>query len=357
MDMFAALFALQAVMAAPNADPFEFFQPSVIVSVEDRRRLDRGEPIARVLPGRDLEVAVFAAIPADIDGDRLVAWMRRIEDLKKSSYVLAIGRFSDPPRLEDLAGLALDDEELSEIVKCRPGHCRLKLAGIEMTQLQREAAEAGSDWKPVLQDAFRHVVLQRVTAYLADGHAALPPYENHSGHVWPATRFASVLGHSVFLSEHVPRFAEHLSRYPRTPMPGVESFVYWSKERLASKAIISATHVSILRNHDAGLPDALVAGKEIFATHYVNASLGLTAIVGGEPGTPNYLVYMNRSEVDILGGAFGGLVRWFVQRRLRTEAADVLRGLRRRLESGEPPARATARNETQRSLALCRAIE
>ena len=96
--------------------------------------------------------------------------------------------------------------------------------------------------------------------------------------------------------------------------------------------------MSILRGHAAGLPDALVAGKEIFATRYVNASLNLTAIMRGESGGPNYLAYVNRSDVDMLGGVFGGLVRWFLQCRLRTEAANVLQGLRRRLESGEPQA-------------------
>jgi hypothetical protein len=181
------------------------------------------------------------------------------------------------------------------------------------------------------------VVLERVKAYLADGHAALAPYVDDGGPVWPATRFASVLGHSVFLTEHLPQFAQHLSRYPHTPTPALESFVYWSKERLARKAIISATHVSILRSDEPGLPDALVAGKEIFATHYVNASLGITAILRGQPSAQNYLAYVNRSEVDMLGGMFGGLIRWFMQRRLKGEAANVLQGLRRRLESGEPP--------------------
>ena len=181
------------------------------------------------------------------------------------------------------------------------------------------------------------VVLERVKAYLAEGHAALAPYVDHGDPVWPATRFASVLGHSVFLTEHLPQFAQHLSRYPQTPPPALESFVYWSKERLARRAIISATHVSILRSDEPGLPDALAAGKEIFATQYINASLGITAIVRGEPGALNYLVYVNRSEVDALGGVFGGVVRWFVQRRLKEQAATVLQGLRRRLESGEPP--------------------
>ena len=69
---------------------------------------------------------------------------------------------------------------------------------------------------------------------------------------------------------------------------------------------------------------------------YVNASLGITAILRGESGACNYR-YLNRSEVDVLGGMFGGLVRWLVQRRLKAEAANVLQGLRRRLESGEPP--------------------
>ena len=49
----------------------------------------------------------------------------------------------------------------------------------------------------------------------------------------------------------------------------------------------------------------LVAGKEIFASHYVNASLGLTSLVHDEPGGRTYLVYLNRSEVDALGGLMG----------------------------------------------------
>ncbi len=335
--MFLALLALQVLTTAPSHEPFAFFEPSVTITADDRRQLDRGEPIARIVPSQHREIAIFTAVSVDVDGDRLVAWMRRIEELKRSSYVLAIGRFSDPPRIEDVAGVALDDEELSEILTCRPGRCGIKLSASEISQLQRADVEAGVDWKPVLQHAFRGVLLQRVTAYLARGLSALPPYLDDADQVRPATRFSLLLEHSTFLARHVPRFAEHLSRYPGTSTPEVESFVYWSKERLARKAIISATHVNILRSLEADVPDAIVAGKQIFATNYVSGSLGLTAIVRGEPGGHNYLAYLNRSEVDVLGGVFGGLVRWFVQRRLQAEAASVLLGLKRRLESGEPP--------------------
>ena len=125
-------------------------------------------------------------------------------------------------------------------------------------------------------------------------------------------------------------------------MPGVESFVYWSKEQIAGKPIVSATHVSTLRSDDPDLPEGLAATVGIFSTHYVDASLGVMAVVRESAGGPGYLVYINRSQVDVLGGIFGGLVRMVVQRRLRSEATDVLRDIRKRLESGNPPAPATA---------------
>ena len=324
----AALLAIQAVTAQPaRSEPLAFFQPTAIVAADEREQLDRGQPIARILPAAELEVAVFAAVPTDVNGDRLVSWIRSIGALKKSSYVLAIGRFSDSPRLEDLAGLALDDEEVSGVRQCRPGDCAFKLAAAEMAELQRAAD---------LQQAFRQMLLRRVRAYLAEGQSALPAYEDHARPVQPAARMAALIGHTAFLIERLPRFTEYLEGYPRVAMPEVESFLYWSKERLAGNAMIGVTHVSILRGASPDAPDALVAGRQIFATRYVNASLAFTALVHGAPGARNYLVYLNRSDVDPVGGMFSGIVRWFIQRRLKVDAGDVLLGVKQRLESGEP---------------------
>ena len=101
--VFTALSAAALVAAPATAvDPFAFFRPSIVISADDRRELDREKPIARVVRGTDREVGVFAAVQVNIDGDRLVAWTRDIGKLKQSPYVLAIGRFSDPPIIEDL---------------------------------------------------------------------------------------------------------------------------------------------------------------------------------------------------------------------------------------------------------------
>jgi hypothetical protein len=333
--LLAALFIVAAPRAAPAQDPFEFFKPSVTLTVDDRRQLDRNEPVARVIPSVDGEIAVFAAVPVAADGNRLVAWMRRIEELKRSSYVLAIGRMSDPPRIEDLAGLELDEEDIAQMRACKPGDCVIALSGDEMAQLQHAAAGAAGEWKAGVQREFRRIVLQRIRAYQTHGLGALAPYRNGDGEVHLAERFSTVLGHSAFLNTHAPQLAKYLERYPHAPLTNVESFLYWSKERLAGKPIISVTHVSILRGGNASLPDVLVAGRQVFATRYVNASLGVTALV--RDGPARYLVYVNRSEVDVLDRWYGGLVRWFAERRVLAEAADILRGLRTRLERGDPP--------------------
>ena len=130
---------------ARRPNPFAFFQPTVVLTAGERKQLERGEPLARVIPGEDREVAVFAAMKTTIDGDRLLAWVQRIEALKKNSYVLAISRISETPRLEDLKGLTLEEDEASDIMDCRPGDCSLKLSGDEMRTLQQAAAQERSN--------------------------------------------------------------------------------------------------------------------------------------------------------------------------------------------------------------------
>ena len=87
------------------------------------------------------------------------------------------------------------------------------------------------------------------------------------------------------------------------------------------------------------LPDALVASAEIFSTHYTNGSLSVTAVLRGQPGATNYLVYLNRSTIDVLDGPFSSLKRRLIEHRVKADASHALEDLRRRLESGEPGGR------------------
>ena len=334
--------------------PFDFFQPDVALSPAERSRLDRGESLVKTLPPSSREVAIFAAVRADISGDRLTAWVRRIDALKRSRVVMAVGRFSQPPRLEDLAAVALEPGELDELRQCRPGRCNLKLSASDIARLAPLARERQPGWQAAVQQAFRQALLARATAYLDRGLPGLPPYADQEELESVENEFAPILKSSTFLRTRLPGLAEYLIHYPAhqgraatdeefaRPAEDVsadrhpgESFLYWSKEGLGGKPIISITHVSIVRPRDPRAPDAVVASRQIFASHYITGSLAITAVIGGPSG--RYLTYLNRSRVDILDGVFGGLVRRIVERRLRDEAGDVVDGLRRRLESGDPP--------------------
>ena len=80
-----------------------------------------------------------------------------------------IGRFSHPPRIEDLQGLTLDDKDLEDIRKCEPGDCGVKLSHQEIEDLRQTIARAGIDWKDAVQKEFRSLVLARAKRYLVGG--------------------------------------------------------------------------------------------------------------------------------------------------------------------------------------------
>jgi hypothetical protein len=319
------------------ADPFAFIASLVSVSQEERMRLDVGDILVKVVPSRDREVAVLSAARVTVGGDRLIAWIRRVEELKRGRYTAGIGRFSDPPRPADVAALTLEEQDLDDIRRCRPGACGVKLSGPEIERLRQTVDGAGPDWKTAAQEAFRDIVLSRAEAYLARGHADVLPYHDKGTPTSPREEFARIVERSGFLAEGFPELARHLVEYPDGPAAPLESFLYWAKERLGGRPVVSVTHVAIARGDRADVPSVVVAGKQVYANHYMTGSLGLTMLLGGEEGGPVYLAYLNRSRVDVLGGLFGGLVRRIMEGRLRSEAGEAVGALRRRIEAGDPP--------------------
>jgi hypothetical protein len=320
------------ILAREGPDPFAFFRPSVIMTDADRQRLDNGGTVARVVPGGRHAIAVFSATSLDASGDRLIAWTREMAALKQTEYVQAIGRFSSPPQLADLATLTLDDGDVDDLRRCRPRRCGLKLAATELEELQRVLR---TDRARVLQDAFRQLVLRRVQIYETSGQAALPEQDDRRVPVSLRATFSSLLQQFVFLRQQLPAVADYLDRWPHAAVPSVESFLYWSKETFGAKPVISVTQVSILRGDGRIVPEAVVVGSQLFATHYSDGSLSVTAVV--RDGSRRYLAYLNESDLDVLEGFRGGLVRRILERRLRSEAPTVIKTLRHRLESGEPP--------------------
>ena len=321
--------------ASAPIDPLAFVRPTIAVTPAERERLRRGDVLVRMLAAQDGDVAVFAAAKMRVAPDTMVAWIRAIDQLKRSSFVPVIRRFSDPPALEDLEALVLDDSDVEDIRACRGGDCHVKLGADDMVALQAAASASGPDWKDAVRRQFRLTVLARVNTYRAGGYAAVPAYADRTSAVRPAETFAGILSRSAFLGAS-NTVVSQLRDYPR-PAPAMESFFYWSKEQYGhGKPVVSVTHVNIFRSAEQDGPAVLVTGNEIFATHYRNGSLGVTALVADEHDEVNYLVYVNRSNLDVLGGLFGGMKRAILEARIKGETATVIGAIRDRMSSGPP---------------------
>jgi len=241
---------------------------------------------------------------------------------------------SDPPRIEDLDGLFLDNRDLEDLRRCRPGKCGVKLSVLEMTQLRSAAANA-ADWKDAVQQAFRAIVLQRATDYLARGDRDAPAYYDDPAPVAPYATFLE-LGESMpLLAQRFPGLCAYLREYPNAHDPHVvRSFLYWAKEMLGGRPIISVTHAAIARYQQPSLPEAVVVSRQVYATHYKNGAVTITAI--SESATGRHLLYLHRSSLDMIGGIFGGIARRTIERRLRAEGPRVLMEFRSRLERAIP---------------------
>jgi hypothetical protein len=179
-------------------------------------------------------------------------------------------------------------------------------------------------------------VLGRTERYLAEGHAASASYHDSKKPVLLDAEFAALASEVALTHPRLFPLTNYLSLYPKGERLDVESFLYWSKESLGAKPIVSVTHVAMVESRDRRVREALVARKQVYASHYLLASLSFMAISTSPDGSQRYLVYLNRSRSDVFDGLFGGFIRRTIARRLRAEAPHVLESFRRRIESAPP---------------------
>jgi hypothetical protein len=125
----------------------------------------------------------------------------------------------------------------------------------------------------------------------------------------------------------------HFVEYPRVSTPEARDLVYWSKEIVGRRTVASVTHLAILPCVSESPAAFVVGSKQIYGTHYFDASLGLTVLVPDPSPTPaTYVAYLNRSRVDVIGGVFGGVAKKIIASKARSTVADQLGRLRTRLE-------------------------
>jgi len=328
------LFAVVAITAAPVSD----LQPELrtLLSRElkfsrsDLADLEKGNVVTHGLGATAAgEIAAVGAVCVKARREAFIDRYRDIAQFKRGADVLQIGRFSDPPAVEDLAPLTVDKHDV-DVRNCRVGHCDIRLPSETIARFQREIDWKARDAEARAAALFKRVLADDVRAYLSGGPGRIVEYDDEKRPVRPMDDFVGLLKNSPYLGELVPGLPEHLQAFPSSPLPGAEDFLYWSKEKFGLTPFITVTHVTIT---PATSTSSIIASKDVYSSRYFDASLTLT-IASDAVSVPDafYLVYVNRSRANALKGPLAGLRRSIVERRAKSSLDENLKAVKLRLE-------------------------
>lgn len=299
-------------------------------SAAEIERVERGEPIAKVLDTDRREIAIVGAVRVKGSRERLFARYRDISNLR-NRVVLQAGAFSRPPRPEDLRDLTFEEYDLETIRECDPGDCGVRLSSESMARFQREVDWNAVDWRQRAGSLWRRLLSDQVAAYLSNG--ALGDYRNKATPLSVAGEFRELYRRSSDLEPEAPDLFVYLQRFPRAALPGAEDILYWSKDDFGLRPVTSITHLT-LKVPPAGTPADRpwwISTKQIYATHYFDGALGL--IIAYDDGANGfYMVCVNRARTRSLVSLTRTLVRSTVQRRSREALLNVLRETKSSLE-------------------------
>jgi hypothetical protein len=294
------------------------------IAASDMRDLERRRAVGRSLHTNDgREVATMGVVHVRVPAEFYVSQLKDVVRFKRAEAVQQIGTFGTPARIEDLARLTIPTDQLEKLRRCRPHDCNLQLSAAAIARFQDvnwHSPAAGEQANGVL----RRVLVEMVNTYRRDGAGALMEYADRRTPVASARAFEAMLADPPAVLQRFPALHQHVLRYPAAPPPAVHDLIYWSREKMGPAVIISVTHMAYVQL-DSPAGAYAVASRQLYGSQYFDASLGLTLLLPDRDDKRGaYLVYVNRSRLDVLGGFFGAVKRPVVRSRTRSAVTDHL---------------------------------
>jgi len=313
-----AIVALSTNMALALSSVAEFqklLRERLTFDETDLAALQHGQTVVKLLPVQDKrEVAVSGLVRLQVPAEVFLQSFRESMVRKSNPAILEIGGFSSQPTLDDLNGLTVENRDIEDLKKCVVGDCRLKLSATMIERFQKEVDWESPDYSNQATQLFRVMLLDYVRGYLARGDVALMEYHDQAKAVRLAEEQGALKANSSYIYEMLTRSSRSVKGLPKSELAEVENAIVWSKMKFGLKPVIAINHIKIYKNDTDSGPQVLIASKQIYANHYFDSSLALTAFVN-VPGesSGSYLFYENRSRADGLDGVFGGIKRGIVE--------------------------------------------
>jgi hypothetical protein len=324
-----AAFALRPEATVRSITADSMLRTYAKFTAADLRRIATGEVVAKPLAADDDEVAIGAAVRIRVPASFYIERFRAIETFKRDEAVLQVRRFGDQPSASDMASLELARRELDDLRACRADGCRIKLDASGLSRFASMHGAQATDQQ--VSAAFTDHLAAYSARYIAGGNEQLMEYRDREQPSSLLVRLSQILRCSEYLADGLPALATAIGAF-NGPLPaGVEDFLYWSHDMVGTRPVVSITH-SLITAPEDGV--TAVATKQIYASHFFTASLGLTLLIEAPDATvpETLVVYINRSRVDLFEGLLAGAKRSIVRSRARSATARILRDVKSRLE-------------------------
>jgi hypothetical protein len=340
-----ATLSLHTIVALAQSSAVEFHEvlrEKVAFDETDFAALQQGQTVVKLLPVQDKrEVAVSGLVNVQVGADVFLQSYKENMTRKSNPAILEIGGFSSQPSLDDLKGLSIEERDLEDLKECVVGDCRLKLSARMIDRFHKEVDWEAPDYRNQAIGLFKVMLLDYVRDYLARGEVALISYHDKAKEVRLVEEQEALIAASSYINQVLPDFPQHLRAFPKSKVTGVENWIVWSKIKFGLKPVLTINHIMIYRTEKETGPQIVIASEQIYANHYFDSSLALTAFVT----TASYgsvLLYENRSRADGFGGMFGKMKRGIVEGRavsgLRTILEESRVNLNARMMSRTEPA-------------------
>ena len=288
----------------------------------DFAALQLNQPVVRLSPVSDKrEIAVAGLVNIRAGAEEFLRSYRDSMTRKSNSAILEIGSFGSQPALADLESLTLETGDIEDLKECVAGDCQVKLSAAMIERFRKEIDWNAPDYAVKVTNLFKQMLSEYVRDYRARGEAALIQYNDKRNEIDLAAEQRALNAASSYING--------LLADSKSGLQLLEDTIVWSKIKFGLKPVIAVNHIKIYKRDREVGPQVLISSKQIYASHYFNASLALTAFVtvpGASQGA--YLISENRSRADGLEGPFGKIKRGVVEKK-------ALEGLKAILEHSQ----------------------
>jgi hypothetical protein len=323
-----------------RTEPESFFRDEIGLTSEEIEAIGQGKAIVKMLPSPSpAEIFMFGAVFVKGKPEDYTKLAFDMDRLSQVPGYLGVGRMSEPPRLSDLEGFTLEPSDIRDLKRCEPGKCGVQLSAEMMKELQHTINTEGPEADAAVNERLQKMVLDLLTRYKAKGNRGLGVYRDKDEAFDVEAHHRSLISQAEALPIYLPRLSEYLIEYPEARLAGVDSFFFWEKVNFGLKPTLRLNHAILYRAQGPRARGEIIIAKQLYASHYIQAALDITACVprtseSGEAGF--YLISLKGSTQHGLTGFFRKIIRAIVVSRTRSSQEKILVSLKDLIEKRQP---------------------